>query len=241
MKKLSILMAMAVVAMMAQAKTLVVYYSYTNNIKTVVSKLQQQINADVLEVQPAQEGVQYDANGYSVGKALIDAINSNPTAAESYPAIKTSLSNLADYNTVIIAAPLWWGNMAAIMQTFLFTYGSEMAGKNVGLIVSSASSGISGVESDARRLVPGAKWLSSSLHVRSSQSSSCDNLISSWLESVNYTDIATVNSLVATDATPVSETIYSLDGKVQKADYNGPSIVRTTMSDGTTTSRKVVR
>ena len=42
--------------------------------------------------------------------------------------------------------------MAAPMQTFLFHNGKAMAGKKIGLIVSSASSGISGVERDARPL-----------------------------------------------------------------------------------------
>ena len=43
--------------------------------------------------------------------------------------------------------------MAAIMQTYLFNYGAQMAGKHVALIVSSHSSGISGVVADAERLV----------------------------------------------------------------------------------------
>lgn len=50
--------------------------------------------------------------------------------------------------------------MATNMQTFLFKHGSDMADKNMGLIVSSHSSGISGVESNAKRLVPEGKFKS---------------------------------------------------------------------------------
>lgn len=48
--------------------------------------------------------------------------------------------------------------MAAITQAYLFQNASKMEGKHVGLIVSSHSSGISGVVSDAERLLPHVTW-----------------------------------------------------------------------------------
>ena len=41
-------------------KTLVVYYSYTGNCRDIVSALTDQIEADVLEIQPADKGQQLD-------------------------------------------------------------------------------------------------------------------------------------------------------------------------------------
>lgn len=64
-----------------------------------------------------------------------------------------------------------------------------MAGKNIGLIVSSASSGISGVESDVRRLIPDGEFLTPSLWIRSSQTSNPVTLISDWLEEINYSSL----------------------------------------------------
>ena len=136
-------------------KTLIVYYSFTNNVHTIVSDLQTQIEADVVRVEPAEEGLDYAANNYAIGSALIQAIRNNPNDAASYPEIKPVEVNIADYDRIIVGAPLWWSNMAAPLQTFLFQYGSQMEGKSIGLIVSSSSSGINGVESDARRLIPG--------------------------------------------------------------------------------------
>ena len=43
-------------------KTLVVYYSFTNNVHTIVTDLEKQIEADVVRVQPAEKGVDYAAN-----------------------------------------------------------------------------------------------------------------------------------------------------------------------------------
>ncbi len=159
----------------------------------------QQIDADVLEVEPSEEGVAYDANNYAIGSELIQAIRNNPDDASSYPGIKTTFDKWEDYSTVIIATPLWWSNMAAPMQSFLFKYGSQMSGKKVGLIVSSQSSGISGVVSDAKRLVPEADWYSENLHVTASDMSSASSLIATWLENINYSNPSTnetVNKII---------------------------------------------
>lgn len=172
----------------AAGKTLVVYYSFTNNVHTVVSDLRTQIEADIIRIEPAEKGIDYAANNYAVGSAQIQAIRSNPGDASSYPAIDPVDVDLEPYETIIVAAPLWWSQMAAPLQTFLFGRGAEMAGKRIALIVSSASSGISGVESDARRLIPDSSFLTPSLWVRSSQTSGCHSMIAQWLEDIGHTE-----------------------------------------------------
>lgn len=169
----------------AGTKTLIVYYSFSNNVHTIVNDLRTQIEADLVRVEPAEEGLDYAANNYAIGSALISAIRNNPGNATSYPAIKTTIDNLNDYDRIIVAAPLWWSNMAAPLQTFLFNYGSQMASKRIGLIVSSSSSGISGVEADAKRLIPGGNFLEPSLLIRSSQTSNCHSMIANWLDEIN--------------------------------------------------------
>lgn len=56
MKKILLSIAVLLsVAMGAQAKTIVVYYSYTNHVHTIVSDLLTQIDADVVRIEPAVE------------------------------------------------------------------------------------------------------------------------------------------------------------------------------------------
>lgn len=186
MRKLILFLVIMCCVCTLQAKTLIVYYSYTNNVHKIVRDLQTQIDADVLRVEPAEEGLDYAANNYALGSALIAAIRNEPANPDSYPAIKTSINNLDEYDTIIIGAPLWWSNMAAPLQTFLFTYGSKMANKRIGLIVSSASSGINGVEADAKRLIPEGNFMSTSLWIRSSQTANCHSMLSNWLEEFDY-------------------------------------------------------
>ena len=220
MKKIMTMLVLLATVAFAQAKTLVIYYSYTNNVHRIVNELRTQIEADVIRVEPAEKGLDYAANNYAIGSALISAIRNNPNNPESYPAIDPVNVNLDEYDTIIIGAPLWWSNMAAPMQTFLFQHGMEMAGKNIGLIVSSASSGISGVEGDAKRLIPDGKFLSPSLWIRSSQTSNAATLISDWLKAIGYESLAGIESIVNDSAKTMA--IYNLSGQRVAGSENLP-------------------
>ena len=174
-------------------KTLIVYYSYTNNTEQIVNDFKTMINADVIEVEPANKNLDYAANNYAIGTEQLNKIKNNPNDESSYPAIDPVIVDMSKYNTVIIATPLWWSQMASNMQTLLFKYGDEMAGKNIGLIVSSHSSGISGVEADAKRLVPNGKFYAKSLWINASKHSQRKALLEQWLKDVNYNDNVNVD------------------------------------------------
>lgn len=118
---------------------------------------------------------------------------------------------LADYDCVIIGAPLWWSNMAAPLQSFLFQTGKEMAGKKIGLIVSSASSGISGVEADAKRLIPEGDFLTPSLWIRSSQTSNAKSMLEDWLKAIDYNNLVSGVESVSMESNQ-GYTVYSMSG-----------------------------
>lgn len=204
------IMALAMTTVALQAKTLVVYYSFTNNCRTIANDLKIQLSdADLIEVQPAEEGLDYAANNYAIGSALIATIRNHPNDASSYPAIKDVIVDFSQYDDIVVVTPLWWSNMAAPMQTFLFQNGSKMATKKVGLIVSSASSGISSVVADAKRLVPDGEF-TDNLWIRSSQVSNCHSMIASWISS---TGIGTTTGITQVNAN--AENVISVnDGKL---------------------------
>lgn len=212
MKKIILTMAIFLFATGLKAKTLIAYYSFTNNCQTIATELQRQTGADIVRIEPTEKGIDYAANAYEVGSSLIAAIRENPNDASSYPAIDAVNINLADYDMVIIAAPLWWSNMAAPMQTFLFQYGSQMAGKHIGLIVSSASSGISGVVSDAKRLIPNGNFVEPNLWIRSSQTNNCRSLIEQWLKDIDYETLTSSIVSASIDGNDNDYTLYNISG-----------------------------
>ncbi len=198
------------------SKTLVVYYSYTNNCRDIVTTLTSQISADVLEIQPAEKGLHYEANGYALGTQLLNAIKANPNDASSYPAIDPVSTSLDNYNTIIIVTPLWWSQMAAIMQSYLFNYGAQMAGKHVALIVSSHSSGISGVVADARRLVPDCTWMGDALWINASNHSNRASLIQDWLPTLNFAEKQTAMNKMYITIDGQTQTVTLVDNQATK-------------------------
>ena len=189
MRRLFSFCCMMLLAVNISAKTLVVYYSYTNNCHEIVTTLTSQIQADVIRIEPADKTQKYEANNYAIGTALLNAIKAAPNEAASYPAIDpVSITDLSQYQNIIIVTPLWWSQMAAIMQTYLFNYGAQMAGKHVALIVSSHSSGISGVVADAERLVKNVTWMGDALWINASNHGNRASLIHNWLPTLNFAE-----------------------------------------------------
>lgn len=160
--------------------------------------------------------------------------------------------SLGEYSTVIIVTPLWWSQMAAIMQSYLFQVGEELAGKKLGLIVSSASSGISGVVADCKRLVPDAEYLSETLWIHDSNRANTAALVDDWVENsgLNQTEntmqinvIAGTKTFTATLADsetgeafaallPLSVTMNELNGN-EKYHYLSTSLPTAAYQPGT--------
>ena len=202
-------------------KTLVVYYSYTNNCHEIVTSLTSQLVADVMRIEPADKTQKYEANNYAIGTQLLNAIKANPNDAASYPAIDpVSITDLSTYQNIIIVTPLWWSQMAAIMQTYLFHYGPQMAGKHVAMIVSSHSSGISGVVADAERLVKNVNWMGDALWINASNHSNRASLIQNWLPTLNFASGTTgINSMRSSAI--MNDAYYSLNGQKVKNPSHG--------------------
>ena len=226
MKIKNLLLALLMITAIAsvQGKTLVAYYSYTGNCKAIVNELTNHITADVLEIQPAEKGLKYEADNYALGTQLLNDIKANPNETSSYPAIDPVNISIGNYQNIIIVTPLWWSQMAAPMQTFLFNYGTQMQNKSIGLIVSSASSGISQVVADCRRLVPDATWMGDPLWINNSNRSRTTSIVREWLATLNFQN-----------AMETPDMYITIGGKSQRltlTDNNATRALLTKLQDG---------
>lgn len=207
-------------------KTLVAYYSYTGNCREIVNSLTAQIEADVLEICPAEKGLKYDANNYAIGTQLLNAIKTNPNDASSYPSIDPVSVSLDDYQNIIIVTPLWWSQMAAIMQSYFFQNSAKLAGKTVAMIVSSHSSSISGVVADAQRLVPDVTWAGDALWINAGNHSNRASLIKNWLSTQNLKTsndmiqklYISIGSVTKTATLAINSSTQALVAQLQKGD-----------------------
>lgn len=198
-------------------RTLIVYYSYTGNCKAIVNSLASQITADVLEIEPAEKGLKYEANNYALGTQLLNAIKANPNDASSYPVIDPVTVSLDDYQNIIIVTPLWWSQMAAIMQTYLFNNSTKLAGKTVAMIVSSYSSSISGVVADAQRLLPNVTWAGDALWINNANHSNRASLIQDWLPTQNFQTSNNMTQIMYITIDGVSKTATLVDNAATQA------------------------
>ena len=177
--------------MQEAGKTLVVYFTSSGNSKQIAEDVKALMpSADVIRIETVRETTndEYIANNYALGNELLQKINDNPESADSYPAIKPVDKDCADYDNIIFVTPLWHSQMAAPAQSYLFQNRSKLAVKHFGMIVSSWSSGISTVVSNARRLVPDVVWMGESLWINHSNHNNRASLIQNWLPTLNFAE-----------------------------------------------------
>ena len=100
----------------SNSKILVVYYSATGSTKAVADTIADTTRADLFEITP------------------VDPYTSD------VPLTKTTPDNWADYDTVFIGYPIWWGIAAWPVNNFV--EGNDFTGKTVIPFCTSSSSGL---------------------------------------------------------------------------------------------------
>ena len=104
-------------------KTVVVYFSLTNNTKFLAEQIAQQLDADLYEV--------IDKN-HKKGKMLY--IKGGAAAMREKLTDITIDKNIDDYDLVIVGSPVWAGKIAPAIRTFLVS--NSLSEKQVAFFVS---------------------------------------------------------------------------------------------------------
>ena len=152
MKKLltAILMGGFMMTTGVEAKTLVAYFSATGTTAQVAEKLAKATGADLFEIKPEQPYTEADLNWHDSQSR--SSVEMNDTS--SRPAIASKVENMAQYDTVFIGSPIWWGREPSIIDTFMESY--DFSGKKVIPFVTSGSSGIGDTAKNLKALAPNA-------------------------------------------------------------------------------------
>lgn len=122
----------------ADGKTLVVYFSATGSTKAVAGYIADKLSADQFELTPAEPYTTADLN-YNDSASRV----SREHADEKLRAVKLTANtpaNWADYDTVFIGYPIWWGIAAWPVNDFVTS--NDFTGKTVIPFCTSASSGL---------------------------------------------------------------------------------------------------
>ena len=102
-------------------KTLILYYSYGGNTKSIAEKIQKEIGGDLVRIETA---VPYTGSYNQVvdqGQREVDS---------GYcPELKPLTTDLDAYDTVVLGTPVWWYTFAPAMHTFLKR--ADLEGKTI--------------------------------------------------------------------------------------------------------------
>lgn len=153
---------------------LVTYFSGTGRTETVAEYVFSLSGGLLSEIVPEDPYTSDDLN-YSDSNSRASKEHADST---SRPAISGTISNFADYETIFIGHPIWWGDAPRIIQTFIESY--SFTGKTVYTFSTSSSSAGSGAFDDLKTLYPDVNFVSN-LHLTSSRLSNAETHVRDWL------------------------------------------------------------
>ena len=108
---------------MTDNKTLVVWFSWSQNTETMAKHIAEQTGADLFRIERT-EAYPTDYNECA-DAAKVEVDN------KTYPAIKGLPENFDQYKTIIVAVPVWWYTAPMPVFTFLEKSGLDFSGKTV--------------------------------------------------------------------------------------------------------------
>ena len=102
------------------------------------------------------------------------------------PAIKNSIDNLSDYNTIFLGYPIWCNDLPMIMYTFMESY--DLSNKTIIPFNTHEKSKSAGTYETIQKLLPNAKVNLNGLYLTGSEARTEDGRIKTeqWLKSLGY-------------------------------------------------------
>ncbi|GMO28168.1 MAG: flavodoxin [Termitinemataceae bacterium] len=152
MKKLLFLIAALFcmeVSMEAQAQTnkiLVAYFSWSGNAKALAGQIAQETGGTLFEIKTVKP--------YPETYNECTAVAKEEQTHNARPALSGSVGNMAQYSTIFLCYPNWWGTMPMGVFTFLEAY--DFSGKTIYPLVTNGGSRFGRSLDDIKKLCPRA-------------------------------------------------------------------------------------
>ncbi|MBO0452274.1 flavodoxin [Candidatus Enterococcus murrayae] len=151
-------------------KSIVVYYSLTENTRAVAEEIQKQAEGASLRIETQEPyPEEYDE--------VLDIVQAQRERNE-LPAIVSKEITLADYDVIYLGAPIWFGEPALPVEKWLSE--NDLAGKKVYPFFTSGSSSINESMKHYTKLLDGST-LGKGLGINSSNKQHTAELVEEWL------------------------------------------------------------
>ncbi len=133
---------------------IVCYFSASGRTKEVAENISQAIEADIFEIEPVEKYTNEDLNW--MNKQSRSSIEMSDKS--SRPQIKNKITNIDDYESVIIGFPVWWYTAPTIINTFIEE--NNLSNKKIYIFVTSGGSGETGSFNDLKEAYPDLNFVS---------------------------------------------------------------------------------
>ena len=160
------------------SKTLVVYFSASNNTERVAGYIADELNADLFELIPETPYTSADLN-WTDSNSRVNAEH-NDSAKQDVKLTENTVAGWTDYDTVFIGYPIWWGNAAWPVNDFVKS--NDFAGKTVIPFCTSTSSGLGQSGALLQVMASGGNWQEGR---RFSERASQSDVVA-WINGLNY-------------------------------------------------------
>mgnify|MGYP000811362700 FL=1 len=154
-------------------KTLIVYFSWGGNTKTVANHIYDLIGGEIVEVETVIP--------YPDTYEEVTQIAPGELASDYRPELKTKVDNMDEYDTLIVGTPIWGGHLTPAMKSFLASY--NLSGKSIAPFCTHGGSGTAQSVNDIRSVCPNSTILGS-LAVYGSRAESSRADVERWLKQI---------------------------------------------------------
>ncbi len=152
-------------------KKLVCYFSASGITKKVAEKIAALEESDLFEIEPVEKYTDEDLNW--MDKTSRSSVEMHNRSIK--PKAKNKVTNIDDYNTIILGFPVWWDLAPTIVNTFIEE--NDLTNKDIYVFVTSGSSSYNGSLNDLKETYPNLNFMDG---IRLTLSSD-DETILSWL------------------------------------------------------------
>ena len=132
---------------------LVSYFSASGTTKRVAEKVAAAVSGDLFEIEPKEKYTNEDLDWTNKHSRSSIEMNENIK-----PDILNKVSNLDNYEKVILAFPIWWYKEPTIIDSFLEE--NDMNDKNIYVFVTSGSSSIDSTYKSLQNNFPNLNFIS---------------------------------------------------------------------------------
>lgn len=217
----------------AEGKTLVVYFSMPEtadpdnmteeednsavvidgevlgNTQYVAYVIKENTGADIFRIEPE--------TSYPTDHETLVDMAAEEQDNNARPAIKDSIENLEQYDTIFVGYPNWWGDMPMILYSFFDTY--DFSGKNIIPFNTHGGSGFSNTISTIAELEPDANVNEDGFTVSRNNVQDAEPDIIVWLGDLGYANDSSDTESETTESTGSKALVvyYSATGNTEEA------------------------